>query len=451
MTTRISWLVVLLMVLASPSIIFCQSPPASAGEMLSLEQAIALALRDNRQVKNSALEVDKFGDRLAAARTHRLPEFKVSALGSQLLSSLDFKFERGVFGNYPNIGPIPAQETVISTPRQLTAVVVGQVSQPLSPLYRIGLQLKQLGVGREMAEQRVSAQQQAMINNVKRAYYAILQTESALHTSEETIKLYRELDRVTGEYVVQQVALKAESLEVKTRLAKSELEALELNNQLASQKEQLNQLLGRDVHTEFAVSAAPSFNPFEVDLAAARERAVAGRPEIQEARLKIKQAEYDRRIKKSEYIPDVSLNFIYASPQNINFVPRQVASIGVAMNWEPFDWGRKKREIAEKSRTIEQAQLSLSETESAVLIEVNSKFRKLQETRQLLAIGQLAEETAREQLRVASNRYTVKAALLKDVLHAQTALADANHQYQQALLAFWTARADFEKAIGGEQ
>ena len=65
------------------------------------------------------------------------------------------------------------------------------------------------------------------------------------------------------------------------------------------------------------------------------------------------------------------------------------------------------------------------------------------------AIGRLAEETATEQVRVASNRYTMQAALLKDVLNAQNSLAEANHQYQQALLSFWAARADFDKAIGG--
>jgi outer membrane protein len=123
----------------------------------------------------------------------------------------------------------------------------------------------------------------------------------------------------------------------------------------------------------------------------------------------------------------------------------------VTLSWEPFDWGRKKRELAEKSRGVEQARQTEQETESAVLIEVNGKFRKLQQTHQLLAVGRLAEETALEQARVASNRYTARAAMLKDVLSAQTALAEANQQYQQALLAFWAARADFEKAIGGDQ
>lgn len=454
MQTRITYLFALMLLLFSSRAVHCQQRTdanLAKGEQLTLEHAIALALLENRQVKTAALEVDKASDRLAAARTQRLPQFKFTATSSQLLSTLDFKFDRGVFGDYPGLGPIPSTETIISTPRKLNTVLAGQVNQPLSQLYRIGLNLKQLGVGRELAKQEVRAQQQTIVNNVKQTYYAILQTQSALRTNEETLKLYRELDRVTGEYVVQQVALKGESLEVKTRLAKAEYDALELNDTLAAQKEQLNQLLGRDIHTAFTVSPAPALSHYEMDLDTAHQQALNQRPEMQEARLKIKQANYDRRIKKSEYLPELSMSFNYVSPQSANFAPRQITTAGLSLSWEPFDWGRKKRELAEKDRGIAQAELNLQSTESAVLSEVNSKFRKLQQTRQLLTIGQLTQDSAREQVRVAANRYNAQAALLKDVLQAQNTLADANHQYQQALLACWTARADFEKAIGGDQ
>ena len=38
--------------------------------------------------------------------------------------------------------------------------------------------------------------------------------------------------------------------------------------------------------------------------------------------------------------------------------------------------------------------------------------------------------------------------LLKDVLQSKAALAEAHHEYQRALLRFWSARADYERAIG---
>ncbi len=54
-------------------------------------------------------------------------------------------------------------------------------------------------------------------------------------------------------------------------------------------------------------------------------------------------------------------------------------------------------------------------------------------------------------MRVLNARYSAQEALFKDVLQSQAALAEANHQYQQALLSFWTAKADFEKAMGTDQ
>jgi outer membrane protein TolC len=56
--------------------------------------------------------------------------------------------------------------------------------------------------------------------------------------------------------------------------------------------------------------------------------------------------------------------------------------------------------------------------------------------------------SAREKLRVASNQYQVQAVLLPDVLRQRAELASTTDQYQQALLAFWTAKADFDNAIG---
>ena len=84
-----------------------------------------------------------------------------------------------------------------------------------------------------------------------------MQTESALDSVRQALAFYRELDRVTGDYVIQQVALKADDLEVKTRLAKTETEELTVSNQLSTLKERLNQLIGRDITTDFKVTPVP--------------------------------------------------------------------------------------------------------------------------------------------------------------------------------------------------
>jgi len=423
--------------------------------VLTLDQAIALALKNNREAKNARLEIEKAEDKLDAYRTRRLPSFKISSLVSQPLNSFDTTFERGVFGIYPGNIPVPLQDSVIKSSTNTTLLLAGQVTQPLTQLRRIGFHIKQQKLDVEISETKLHATEQSLVNEVKREYYAILQTEGAVRAAEESVKLYHELDRVTGEYVVQQVALKTDLMDVQTKVAKAEYEVLALNNSLSAQKEQLNHLLGRDVRTELSVTdglETVQVAMRETNLIAARKIALEQRPEISEARLRLQQANLDKRAKKSELIPDVSLTANTVTTMNYsNFVPRNVNGVGIQVDWEVFDWGRKKHEIAEKKRIIAQADNAVLETESRVLLEVNSRFRTLQENCQLIRIARLAQTAARANVQIAAYKYRLEAVLLKDVLTAQTSLANANYEYQKTLLSFWTAKADFENALGEDK
>ena len=451
---RSSWILLPLSILNLAAGVFCHEPASRDATreveitVLTLEQAIQQALDNNRLLKIGSLEVQKAEDAIAANRTRRLPNTSFYVLGSQLLTEVRFEVQRGQFGTFQGIGPVPSEETLITTARRPNAYVVGQVAQPLSQLYKINLGIRQGEFARELAQQKLRGQQQEVISNVKKLYFAALEAESGLEASEEALKLYRELDRLAGQYVAQRVALKSESLDIKARLAKEEYDALVLRHKLATLKEQLNKLLGRDLRTEFALSPVAAPTPLETDLPAAQGRALENSPELREARLKLKQAEQDRRIKKAEYIPDISLSFNYLSPFRIEFVPKNIASVGFQFSWEPFDWGRKKHELGQKDRAIEQARSALQESERQVLGDVNEKFRKLVEARALIRVAEVSRDSARERLRVVKNRYAEQMVLLKETLEAQATVAEANHSYRQAVLAFWMAKAEFEKALG---
>jgi outer membrane protein TolC len=444
MCARITFFLLLLPVITASG--WSQQISSASDEVLKLDQAIAMALRENHSVRDAELEAGKTGDTLAATRTHRLPSMNVFSLTAEQFVKQDVVNIGGLVPNvFPGVGPFFS----IGIPRRPTSIFAGLILQPLSQQYRLGLNVEQAKLARNNARERLRLAKQSTIDRVKQTYYGILQTQSALESTQESITSYRELDRVTSDNVVQQVSLKSASLDVRTRLAKAEYEALNLSNELATKKEQLNDLIGRDVRTDFRVNPAPDANGFPADLETARNCALEQRPEIREARLKVKQAEVDRRIKKSEYIPDVSAGFVYMTFRNFDdFIPKNLASAGLAITWEVFDWGRKRDELAEKGKTIEQARERLREAESRVLIDVGDKFRKLQQTRQALVVAQLAEQTAQETLRINTNKYKLTAALLSDVMQSQTTLAEANHDFQQALLGYWTARAEFEKALG---
>jgi len=323
--------------------------------------------------------------------------------------------------------------------------------QPLSQLYKLNLGVRAQKLAAQLTREKARAERQQVIKEVKDAYYAVLQSESALEVAEATVKQYQELDRVVLQRVSLEAALKSDSLDVKAKLATERYQMVQLRHALASRTEHLNDLLGRDIQTEFRVEQVPAASFEEIDLHVAQERALAQRPEIVQAGLNAQRATYDRRIAKADYIPEVGIAFNYLSFANVEMLPTQVASLGVQLKWEPWDWGRRKDVVSQKAIAEHQAQTQLRDSQSKVLLEVNSRFRTLEESRALIAAAQAGRDAAQQRLREITHQYGEEAVLLSDVLRQQASAASAQDKYEQALLGFWTAKTDFEKAMGEDQ
>jgi outer membrane protein TolC len=424
----------------------------NAADVLTLEDAIALALENNRALRSSILDAEKAQDRLAGERTRQFPAFSLYMLGAQQLRSFDFTLEKGILGTYDETGPLPSEDVHLKTPLQPTGFMMARVIQPLSSLIRIRRNLDTLKTGVKLANEETRAERQKLAREIKRVYYGLQQVEASLRSVRETANLYEEVEALTSRYVLQEVALRRDLLETQTRLAKTQQLEIQLKNQRAAGKEQLNQLIGRNVLTEFDVQPVLEASGDLPALEEARLRALKDRPEIRLAELRRVQAEQDLRAKKAEYIPDIAAEFNNIAFLNWGrFMPAQTMSVGVSLTWEPFDWGRRKHESAAKQRTAEQARISQQEAESLVLVDLNDKHRQLRYRRSELRVARLARETAVENLRVMKNKYSVQAVLVRDVLQAQVSLEESNTEYQQALTSYWNSRADFERAIGEDR
>ncbi len=444
---------VLTVALVVPATLRCQqtaSPLNDKAPLLTLEDAVSLALRNNRLVKNSGLEAQKFDFKVATAESRRLPQFQFAVLGGELMHSFDFTFPAGAFGTYPGTGPIPATETKIRNPARFTTYVTGALDQPLTQQYKIGLAIHATQIGRAIAKEDVRAERQKIAAQVRSAYFDLVATQSAVYAAREAVRTLEEAQRVTASHHLQLTALKVDVLEVDARLARSRYELSVAEDGLATQREHLNQLLGRPLNSEFLVSPTPELDEADLTLDAARNAANDSRPEIREAHLKEKLAEYDRRIAKADYIPDLSLSVRYQGLQNVEIVPKNVGVAGFYLTWEPFDWGRRHNNVAEKSKTVEQARNGAHEAESQIAVEVGMKYRKWKESVLLLKATRTAHDAAAEQLRVTSNKFKEESALLKDLLQAQTRSSESDYQYQQALSSYWSAFAELRRAMGEE-
>jgi outer membrane protein TolC len=447
-------LLLLMFAVVSPGTVHAQrqpvSPPETDAPLLTLEDAVSLALGNNRLVKNSALEAQKFDFRVSTAHSRRLPQFQFTALGGELMHSFDFTFDQGTFGTYPGVGPIPGTRTKIRNPARFTTYVTSNADQPLTQQYKIGLGIRTTELGREIAREDVRAERQKVAAEVRNAYFELVATQAGVEAARQAVATLEEAQRVTARYRLQETVLRADELEVDARLAKSRFELSVAENGLATQRERLNQLLGRDLNTPFRVDAMLEEDASGMTLVVARERANQNRPEVRQARLKEMQAETDRRLAKAEYIPDLSLSLRYQGLNNVKVLPQNVATAGFYLAWEPFDWGRRHNAVVEKTKTVEQARNGTRETEAAIAVEVGMKYRKWHDAALLLKATRTGHEAASEQFRVTGNKYKEEAALIRDLLQAQARTAETEFQYQQALSSYWSALADLRRAMGEE-
>ncbi len=419
-------------------------------DVLTLDGAISLARSHNRELKQAGLEIHKQKEALSEAKTQLYPRFDTYFLASELLTPLDFTIKSGTFGTFPATGPIPAKDSVIHTPARPVAIASITATQPLTQLFRINLSIKEQKLGAELSQQSYSQHEQDVVNEVRRAYYAILQSQSELESQRAVLAYLDGLLQLTGRRLQQEAVLKADSLRITAQRSKALYQLTVMQDTLADQKETLNRLLGRDLLAEFTVEMVPDSLPEESILQEARKSAIEMRPEIKAETIKKEQAALETKIEKTRYIPDVSLQANYLTAPNISFLPQNVGAVGVLLTWQPWDWGQKRHNIAQKVDSEKQAQLSVDNVREQIFQEVDSAYRRLREARELLTAAQAARDAEAEKLRNQMDAYSHQAIVLSDLLQQQSSVASAEDQYRQGLLAFWRARADFERALGEE-
>jgi outer membrane protein len=434
------------------SVGWAQTPDTSTttGPLLTLDEAIEIASGSNRDIHISKIEIIKAQEMVAQVKTNYLPKLDANVLAGVPMQPLNFRVPAGSFGTYPATGPIPATDSNIHSPVRFGASVNVSAAQPLTQIFKVNLAVKQARLGIDLAKEGVRAQSQDTVRQVKEAYFQVAELQAQVASAKAAVQSLSELSTLTEQRLAQETVLLSDSLNVKAKLKQPRYQLLTAEDAFELQKQNLNRLLGRDLSTPFSVEMLPFGELIEWDLETARKQALEQRPELRGAHLQTKIADLDVRREHAKYIPDLSLQVGYVGFQNINFLPQSVGTVGFLFQWQPFDWGYKKHRIAELKATTEQKATTEREVEQRILLDVEEKFRKLGEARILLDALTDQREAEHTKLGEVTNRYNQKAALLSDLMQQQAAVSQAEAQYQQALAGFWTARANFEKAMGVE-
>ncbi|MDP9036195.1 MAG: TolC family protein [Myxococcota bacterium] len=284
----------------------------------------------------------------------------------------------------------------------------------------------------------------------RRAYFAARATRELVGVARDTVgQQERHLQQVQA-FV--QVGTQPEIALAQQRaaLANARVQLITAQNNYETAKAQLNQAAGIPGGTDYDVGdeVLPAVDDEEQPLEVLVSKAIAARPELATIARQRGAQEAILSSVRGGYGPTISAA-AGASEQGTSLdrlVPNWNA--GVLLNWPFFQGGLTRGQVHQAEAGLESLDAQRTLEELQVRLEVDSARLGLRAAKATIGAAQEAETNAREQLRLADQRYATGVGGILELNDAQLAYTAAAAQIVQAHYSLATARAQLLGALG---
>jgi len=420
---------------------------AAEPRRLTLTEAVRLAISQNRALKIARLKVIENQQRKAGERSAYFPEITNQ---SNALHITDLQFvdiPAAIFGLAA--GTLIPPRAIILPQGNLTFESSGtMMSQPLTQLIRIHaanqMAAAEVAVSRDdlkKAENQVALQTHAL-------YFGILIARLQKQAAEQQRTYAREHLRESEQDVRNGNALKVAAIEGNAGLLESEQSVLTAELQLSDLTTELNDLLGLPLDTHLELDPAV---PANVDLPAREEyirAAWSENPEILAAAKGVEKARAAVTAAKSAYLPDITAYARHSYQNGVPFLVRNFGTFGFNLNWEVFDFGKRRAAVREREAQLAQAEENLHRLKEEVAVGIERSCNKLERTRNMVQVADQVVKLRQEGERLAQNQFTEGVVLTSGREQSTAASYKAQADLLQARLGYFLAWAELEQAVG---
>jgi outer membrane protein TolC len=415
---------------------------------LTLSEAVRMALAQNHDLKIARFKVAENEQKKVAAKADYFPAIKNESRVAHVTALENIGIPAGAFGVFPNASLVPNREILIGQGSQTFVTSGTGASQPLTPLIRVReanrIAASEIAVSRDdlkKAENEVAVK-------VHQVYYGILIARLQKQAAEQERTYSRTLLSESKEDVLKGSALRVSVIESQAGLLQSEQDLLTIDLRLSDLNSELNELLGLPIDTPLVLSAVESAILSDSSPEETLTMALAENPQISAAAEAVQQAKAALTAAKSAYIPDVVV-FARQSYQNgVPFLVHNFGTFGAALNYDMFDFGKRRAVVRERQAQLAQAKENLDRLKDAVGVQVEQSLNKVQRTRQMLRVASEVVKLRQEGERLAENQMIQGVVLVSARSQATAASYKAQADLLQSQLAYLLAHAELEETIG---
>ena len=435
--------------LAIAVLAFLTAVPEYAAEVrrLTLTEAVHLAITQNRALKIARLKVMEHEQKKVGERSSYFPAITNQSNILHITDLQNVAIPAGAFGTAA--GTLVPTRNVALPQGQKTLYSSGtQISQPLTQLIRIHeanrIAAADVAVSRDdlkKAETQVALQ-------VHSLYFGILIARLQKQAAEQQSRYAGEHLRESDEDVQGGSALNVAAIQGRAGLLESQQSVLTAELQLSDLNTELNDLLGLPLDTQLeldpSVPATFDQRPREEYV----QTAWSENPEIMAAEESVKKARAGVTAAKSAYIPDVTAYARQSYQDGVPFLVRNFGTFGVNLNWEVFDFGKRRAVVREREAQLAQAEENVRRLKEEVAVAIERSYNKLERTQSLVQVANQVVKLRTESERLSQNQLTQGLVLVSERRQATAATYKAQADYLQASLGYLLAWAELEQAVG---
>ncbi|MEJ2614960.1 MAG: TolC family protein [Ignavibacteriaceae bacterium] len=254
----------------------------------------------------------------------------------------------------------------------------------------------------------------------------------------------------------QGLSTKNDLLKVQVQLSESELRQIDAKNAVKLARINLFNVIGIPLNTKSEIPDSVDIKTNAVnDLDSYIEKAMDNRPELKAMQYNIKSGEAGVTLAESNWYPQIYLggNYYYSKPNQRIFPAenkfKDTWDVGVSVQVDLWNWGSTADKTEQAKAQLEEAKDSYKIAKDNIVLEVNSNYLNLEQSKDKIAVAEGSVSQAKENYRVTDETFKKGLALNSDLLDSEVALLQANTNYIQALVDYELAKARLEKSIGG--
>ncbi len=316
--------------------------------------------------------------------------------------------------------------------------------------------IKISGMDVELAVEKARASRLDMVSQVKNAYYAVLFSKEAFNVYKEVYENamtnYSETEK---KYNVQK-ATDLDMARAKTNVANAIPNVYNAESSIILALWQLKAVMGIDLEMNIDVEGAiEDYSEYMTsDVTKADSISLDRNSTMKQLEIQANELAQSIKTQQYAYIPTLALAFNYsynAMTNDFNFKEYRwtpYSYVGVSLSIPIFSGGKRLNQVRQARNSYEQMRLQMTSTERNLKISIRQSLNTMETNVKSYDAAKDAVASAEKAYSIAEKSYEVGRATLTDLNDAQLALTQARLAESQAVYNFIVAKTQLEQTLG---